>query len=77
MAILCFTGSRSAEPSKTELAVRKIADRLRLSESQIRDDLERADDDSFSNSRLTSASSTWQTMFADGVRHEPCCRRFS
>jgi hypothetical protein len=49
---LVLHGPRSAEASKTELAVRKIADRLRLSESQVREDLERADDESFTHSRL-------------------------
>jgi hypothetical protein len=37
---------------QTELAVRKIAGRLRLSDSQIREDLQRAHEDSFSRSRL-------------------------
>ena len=47
---LLIPGSRS--PSKTELAVRKLAKPLELSESQIRNDLERADDASFDRTRL-------------------------
>ncbi|HEX5048474.1 MAG TPA: DUF1615 domain-containing protein [Gammaproteobacteria bacterium] len=47
---LLIPGSRS--PSKTELAVRKLAKPLELSESQIRNDLERADEASFDRTRL-------------------------
>jgi hypothetical protein len=47
---LLIPGSRS--PSKTELAVRKLAEPLELSDTQIRNDLEREDDASFNGTRL-------------------------
>jgi hypothetical protein len=43
---------RSRLPSSTELAVRKLAAQLDLSEGQIRNDLEREDDPSFDGTRL-------------------------
>jgi hypothetical protein len=45
-------GDRASEPSNTELTLRKVADKLRLSEAQIRSDLERSQDDSFGKTRL-------------------------
>lgn len=45
-------GERSAEPSNTELALRKVANELRLTEPQIRSDLERSQDESFGRSKL-------------------------
>jgi hypothetical protein len=47
---LLIPGSRS--PSNTELAVRKLAGPLELSDGQIRNDLEREDDASFDGTRL-------------------------
>jgi hypothetical protein len=45
-------GERAGQPSNTELALRKVADKLQLSEAQIRSDLERSQDESFGKSRL-------------------------
>jgi hypothetical protein len=42
----------SAEPSKTELAVRKIGQRLELTDEQIRSDLERGEGDGFERTKL-------------------------
>jgi hypothetical protein len=42
----------SNEPSKTELATRKLAERLEMNEAQIRRDLERGRDADFSESKL-------------------------
>ena len=47
-------GSSASEPSKTELAVRKVADRIDLSEGQIRNDLERGEDEAFERTKLYS-----------------------
>ena len=47
---LLIPGSRS--PSNTEVAVRRLAGPLELSEAQIRNDLEREDDASFDGTRL-------------------------
>lgn len=47
-------GSGASDPSKTELAVRKLAARLELSEAQIRSDLERGEDEAFEKTRLYS-----------------------
>jgi len=49
---LLLQGDSASQPSKTELAVRKIAAKLDLGEGQIRSDLERGDDESFAKSRL-------------------------
>jgi hypothetical protein len=49
---LLLHGRRASEPSNTELAVRKLADRLQLSETQIRRDLERGAEESFVASKL-------------------------
>ena len=45
-------GAGASEPSKTELAIRKAADRLKLSEAQIRSDLERGEGEGFERTRL-------------------------
>jgi hypothetical protein len=47
-------GSDASTPSKTELAVRKLASRIDMSDAQIRNDLEREDDASFEKTRLYS-----------------------
>jgi hypothetical protein len=47
-------GSGASEPSKTELAVRKVADRVDLGEAQIRNDLERGEDEAFERTKLYS-----------------------
>jgi hypothetical protein len=44
----------SSTPSKTELAARKLASRIDMSDAQIRSDLEREEDDSFEKTRLYS-----------------------
>jgi hypothetical protein len=49
---LLLHGSDASQASKTELAVRKLASRVDLDESQIRRDLERGEDASFNKSRL-------------------------
>jgi hypothetical protein len=49
---LLLHGSAANQPSKTELAVRKIAAKVDLSESQIRSDLERGEDESFVKARV-------------------------
>jgi hypothetical protein len=45
-------GEGAREPSNTELATRKLADRIDLSESQIRNDLEQEKQEDFSDTRL-------------------------
>jgi len=42
----------SADPSKTELAIRKLAERLDLNQAAIRRDLERGDQSDFTDTRL-------------------------
>lgn len=51
---LLLHGSSASEPSKTELAVRKLSARLDLSDAQIRNDLERGDGDAFEKTKLYS-----------------------
>ncbi len=51
---LLIHGSDASSPSKTELAARKIASRLDMSDEQIRGDLEREDDTSFEKTRVYS-----------------------
>jgi hypothetical protein len=45
-------GEGANEPSNTELATRKLADRVELNEAQIRKDLEQEKDEDFSDTRL-------------------------
>jgi hypothetical protein len=45
-------GSGASEPSKTELALRKVAAKLELSDAQIRNDLERGEEEDFERTRL-------------------------
>lgn len=47
-------GNDASTPSKTELAVRKLASRIDLSEAQIHSDLEQEEDASFEKTRLYS-----------------------
>ena len=47
-------GSDASTPSKTELATRKLASRIDMSDEQIRNDLEREDDASFEKARVYS-----------------------
>ncbi|HVY82718.1 MAG TPA: DUF1615 domain-containing protein [Steroidobacteraceae bacterium] len=47
-------GSDASTPSKTELAVRKLARRIDMSDAQIRSDLEREDDASFEKTKVYS-----------------------
>jgi len=47
-------GRGSNEPSNTELAVRKLADRLEMNEAQIRGDLELGEQEGFERSKLYS-----------------------
>jgi Protein of unknown function (DUF1615) len=49
---LLLHGDRADEPSNTELATRKLAARLELSDAQIRRDLERGDEENFHDTRL-------------------------
>jgi hypothetical protein len=49
---LLLHGAAASEPSKTELAARKLADRLDLSEAAIRRDLERGAASDFANTKL-------------------------
>jgi hypothetical protein len=49
---LLLRGDKAAEPSKTELAVRKIAEKLELSDAAIRRDLERGAEQEFAETRL-------------------------
>jgi hypothetical protein len=49
---LLLHGSAASQPSKTELAVRKIAAKVDLGESQIRSDLEHGEDESFVKTRV-------------------------
>jgi hypothetical protein len=45
-------GGGAEEPSKTELAVRKLGQRLDLSDAQIRNDLERGEEEGFERTKL-------------------------
>jgi hypothetical protein len=45
-------GERAGHASNTELALRKVSGQLRLSEAEIRSDLERSQDESFGKSKL-------------------------
>lgn len=54
---LLIRGSGSASASNTELAVRELASRLELSNAQIRNDLEKGEDDGFERTR------TWKRVF--------------
>jgi hypothetical protein len=47
-------GRGSNEPSKTELAVRKLADKLEMNEAQIRSDLEAGEREGFERTKLYS-----------------------
>ena len=49
---LLLHGDSASEPSKTELAARKLADRLDLSDAAIRRDLERGDQSDFAHTKL-------------------------
>ncbi len=49
---LLLRGDNASQPSKTELAVRRLADKLDMNEAQIRRDLERGTEASFAESRL-------------------------
>jgi hypothetical protein len=49
---LLLYGSKAGEPSRTELAVRKLADRLDLSDAQIRSDLELEKQEAFERTKL-------------------------
>ena len=49
---LLLHGDSASEPSKTELAARKLADRIELSEAAIRRDLEHGDEPDFADTRL-------------------------
>jgi hypothetical protein len=49
---LVLHGDRADEPSNTELAVRKVAGRLKLGEAQIRRDLELGEREAFAKSKL-------------------------
>jgi hypothetical protein len=63
-------GSTANEPSRTELAVRKLADRLELSEGQIRADLELEKKEEFQDTK------TYRRVFdlADKARGQPVSR---
>ena len=63
-------GSGADEPSKTELAVRKLGKRLGLSDAQIRSDLERGEGEGFERTKV------WSRVFelADGARGRPVPR---
>lgn len=49
---LLLHGSAASEPSKTELASRKLADRLDLNDAAIRRDLERGSESDFADTKL-------------------------
>jgi hypothetical protein len=49
---LLLHGSSADEPSKTELAVRKISDRLQMDDAEIRSDLERGAEEDFEQTKL-------------------------
>jgi hypothetical protein len=49
---LLLYGSKAGEPSRTELAVRKLADRLDMNNAQIRSDLEREKQEAFERTKL-------------------------
>jgi hypothetical protein len=49
---LLLHGSAANDPSRTELAIRKLADRLELNDAAIRRDLERGDASDFADTKL-------------------------
>jgi hypothetical protein len=49
---LLLHGSSANEPSKTELAIRKLADKIDLSDAAIRRDLERGNEEHFADTKL-------------------------
>jgi uncharacterized protein DUF1615 len=49
---LLLHGSAASEPSKTELAVRKLAEKLDLTDAAIRRDLQRGDESDFADTQL-------------------------
>lgn len=49
---LLLYGSKAGEPSRTELAIRKLADRLDMNDAQIRSDLEREKHEAFERTKL-------------------------
>ena len=49
---LLLHGSAASDPSKTELAIRKLAEQLDLSDAAIRRDLERGDQSDFADTKL-------------------------
>ena len=55
---LLLHGDAASQPSKTELAVRKLAQKIDLSDAQIRSDLERGDEEGFDRTK------TWTRVFA-------------
>ncbi|MEP7245005.1 MAG: DUF1615 domain-containing protein [Gammaproteobacteria bacterium] len=63
-------GSGADEPSQTELAVRKVRDRLDLSDAQIRSDLEHGEEEGFGETRLYSR----MFALADKARGRPVPR---
>ena len=64
---LLLRGQESGQPSKTELAIRKLAGKIDLDEREIRDDLERGDEETFAATRV------YQRIFAlaDKARRLP------
>jgi hypothetical protein len=49
---LLLHGDAASQPSKTELAIRKLADQIDMSEAAIRRDLERGNESDFADTRL-------------------------
>ena len=63
-------GRGASEPSNTELAIRKLAARLELSDAQIRNDLERGEEEAFERTKLYSRV----FALADKGRQRPLAR---
>jgi hypothetical protein len=63
-------GSSASEPSNTELATRKLAQRLDLSDGQIRNDLERGEEAGFERTKLYART----FELADEARGRPVPR---
>jgi hypothetical protein len=62
---LLLHGSAANEPSKTELAIRKLADKLDLNDREIRRDLERSDASDFADTKL------YKKVFSLGDKGRP------
>ena len=67
----------SSEPGKTELAVRKLAGKLGMSESEIHRQLQKGDSLAFEDPRCTRRSISWRKRRLGKRYPVKCCQAFS